>query len=280
MSAPLMHCRYFLERDADQPHLVHISVHIASSPFAGQVLPEGHQQLLQHIAHLLIGFAAPAASTKPGCLLTVDADLTALTEQDSATQASSIACLASLHATAASWQIRCDCVSALSGQWQKALAAAYLSVTAAPVCVSLWGQRLVVPLALALLRLVPLRRAACAASVFMAACRGLPMQQGHPGTQLQFSQLSGDPSSSTPYCSARIHTFAAGASWQPSAPHQHSQQWSPLGQCMLSTAALSSPSLCSLGQTMSSWSTPSGCPLGPAGRTLHASCRWAGTATA
>ena len=113
MSAPLMHCRYFLERDADQPHLVHISVHIASSPFADQLLPEGHQQLLQHIAHLLIGFAAPAASTKPGCLLTVDADLTALTEQDSATQASSIACLASLHAIAASWQIRCDCVSAL-----------------------------------------------------------------------------------------------------------------------------------------------------------------------
>eukprot|EP00891_Asterochloris_glomerata_P007221 jgi/Astpho2/7221/Aster-01534 len=98
--------RYFLERDAGQPHLVHISVHIASSPFADQLLPEGHQQLLQHITHMLIGFAVPAASTKPGCLLTVDANLTALTEQDTATQASSIACLASLHATAASWQIR------------------------------------------------------------------------------------------------------------------------------------------------------------------------------
>ena len=113
MLAPLLHCRYLLERDVDQPHLVHISVHIASSPFADQLLPEGHQQLLQHIAHKLIGFGAPAASTKPGCLLTVDANLTALAEQDTAAQASSIACLASLHATAASWQIRCVCMAAL-----------------------------------------------------------------------------------------------------------------------------------------------------------------------
>ena len=169
MSAPLMHCRYFLERDAGQPHLVHISVHIASSPFADQLLPEGHQQLLQHITHMLIGFAVPAASTKPGCLLTVDANLTALTEQDTATQASSIACLASLHATAASWQIRCVCMSALHVASGKQLWQPYACQSWQRLCVSfLWGWRLVG--ALAWFCSVPLRRAACAAQCLCLSC--------------------------------------------------------------------------------------------------------------
>ncbi len=98
--------------------------------------------------------------------------------------------------------------------------------------------------------------------------------QGHPGHGCSLASRQGNLCNSTPCRSAQVNTVAAGASWQACAPHQRSQQQSPLGQCMSSAAALSSPSLCSLGQTMSLWSTPSGCPLGPAGRTVHASCRW------
>ena len=98
--------------------------------------------------------------------------------------------------------------------------------------------------------------------------------QGHPGHGCSLASRQGNLCNSTPCRSAQVNTVAAGASWQACAPHQRSQQQSPLGQCMSSAAALNSPSLCSLGQTMSLWSTPSGCPLGPAGRTLHASCRW------